>query len=501
MKNFLKGSSVLALGDLITKLLSIIYLIPLQRIDDGIPAIMAMLLIPFSFAIIFTTLGINVILNVEFLKYYKKDSDKLKQVLVAGIVILAFFSFVTILGMYGGAEMLMRSVVGPDYATNPNYPYLVTGTKILAFGTVLYAIAVYLRSLLTAFGEYKIISLSYVTEQILKIALILIGTYYIVGVKEMPVGMSAIVISLGIVISMATTPILYFWKLKKENYLTIFNEGEHSIDLKIYKRILFASIIFFASSIYISAFDQIDLMLLPHLVDPNQLQAIQGEYLTLSMKFVMIPIQLSAAFISVMVREIQVEGRNKEEDMNNIITIVMVYAIVMMVGVYSAGPEAYQLMYGSPLYGTIVFQSLIIPFYITRNIISGYVVTNEGKVASIITSAVVIIGLKAVLDVFYFNLVGLAGLTYASVTAIIISLLILVIPNRKMFIMNKHVFVEKTGLIIKAIVLMVVVTMTNVFIDGLIDSAMLKMVIKGLIVCLLSVVAFYPNYIRFKQGK
>ncbi len=501
MKNFLKGSSVLALGDLITKLLSIIYLIPLQHIDAGIPAIMAMLLIPFSFAIIFTTLGINVILNVEFLKYYQKDADKLKQVLVAGIVILSFFSFITIVAMYGGAELLMQSVVGPDYLTNDYYPYLVTGTKILSLGTVLYAIAVYLRSLLTAFGEYKIISLSYVTEQILKIGLILIGTYYSVVVLNLPVGFSAIVVAVGIVISMATTPLLYLWKLQKGGYLKIFNEGKHSLDLKIYKRILWTSIIFFSSSIYISAFDQIDLMLLPHLVNPGDLQNVQSEYLTLSMKFVMIPIQLSAAFISVMIREIQVEGRDKKDDINKILTIVMIYAIVMMLGVYSAGPEAYQLMYGAPIYGTIIFQSLIIPFYITRNIISGYVVTNDGKVASILISAVVIIGLKAVLDVAFYEIFGLAGLTYASITAIIVSLMILLLPNYKMFIFTKKVIIEKMSLIIKAILLMVVMYLVNQFIDGVTAMIFLRMLIKGLIVCILSAIAFYPDYHRLKHGK
>ncbi len=501
MKNFLKGSSVLALGDLITKLLTIIYLIPLQHIDAEIPSIMAMLLIPFSFAIIFTTLGINVILNVEFLKYYKKDADKLKQVLVAGIVILTFFSTITIIAMYGGAEALMKSALGPNYITNESYEELVIATKILSVGTVLYAIAVYLRSLLTAFGEYKVISLSYVTEQVLKIALILFGTYYTVVILQLPVGVSAIVVALGIVISMATTPVLYLWKLKKSGYLQIFSEGKHSIDLKIYKRILWTSIIFFSSSIYISAFDQIDLMLLPHLVDPQELTSIQSEYLTLSMKFVMIPIQLSAAFISVMIREIHVDGRDKKDDISKILTIVMVYAIIMMLGVYSAGPEAYNLMYTSSLYGTITFQSLIIPFYITRNMISGYIVTNDGKVTSILLSAVIIIALKAVLDLFYFNIFGLPGLTYASITAIIVSLLILLIPNREMFNVTRKTILEKSGLILKAIILLVLMMNINPFVDTLVASTLIRLILKGVTVCILSALAFYSDYIRLKSGR
>lgn len=501
MKNFIKGSSVLALGDLITKLLSVLYLIPLNLIDPAIPAIMAMLLIPFAFAIVFTTLGINVILNVEFIKYYKKDASKLKQVLIAGIVILSAFSLFTITVMYGGAEAIMRQVVGPEWMTNEYYPYLVTSTKLLSVGTVLYAMGVYLRSLLTAFGEYKIISISYVTEQLLKVGLTLFLTYYLIVIKGMNVGVSAYVMSVSIVLSMLTTPLLYLWKLAKEGYLGIFKEGKHTFDKEIYKTILFASLVFFASSLYMSAFDQIDLMILPNLMSGDKLQAAQAEYFNLSMKFVMIPIQLSAAFISVMVREIQVEGRNKKLDLDNMLTIVMIYATVMMLGVWTVGPDAYNLMYGDATFYSISYQALIIPFYIIRNIISGYVVTNDGKVASILTSAVVILISKFVFDIIFFNIFGLAGFSYSSVLSLIISLSILVIPNRHLFLFNKNVLFEKTNIIVKTIIMFIVCVFLKNVLDGAIDIVFLRLIVKGIIVVAMAGLAYYPNFKRLKGQK
>lgn len=503
MRNFLKGSTVLALGDLITKLLSIIYLIPLNKIDPMIPAIMAMLLIPFAFAIVFTTLGINVILNVEFIKYYKKDADKLKQTLIAGIVILSIFSCAAIIGMFGGAEYLMQNIVGPNYLDTPYYNDLVGATRILSLGTVLYAIGVYLRSLLTSFGEYKIISLSYVTEQVLKIGLTLVFTYYFIVVKQMPIGFSAYVLAISIVVSMATTPMLYAWKLAKEGYFKIFKEGKHSFELAIYKNIFYASIIFFASSIYMSAFDQIDLLLLPKLMhDPQQIAQAQSEYFSLSMKIVMIPINLSTAFVSVMVREIQVEGRNKQVDLDNMLTIVMVYAGVMMLGVWAVGSDVYQIMYGNPIFNVISFQALIIPFYIVRNVISGYVVTNDGKVVSILSSALLILLIKYIGDIILFNIFGIAGYSYASVLAIIISLMILIIPNHQMFLINREAITQKTMMILKLIVAFIVVSIIKDVIDssliGVQMQYILGLIIKGLIVLLISGVIFYPEYKRLR---
>ncbi len=503
MRNFLKGSTVLALGDLITKLLSIIYLIPLQKIDPMIPAIMAMLLIPFAFAIVFTTLGINVILNVEFIKYYKKDADKLKQTLVAGIVILSVFSFAAIVGMFGGAEYLMQNIIGPHYASTPYYEDLVGATRILSLGTILYAIGVYLRSLLTSFGEYKIISLSYVTEQVLKIALTLIFTYYFIVVKQMPVGVSAYVLAISIVVSMATTPMLYAWKLARGGYFHIFKEGKHSFELGIYKNIFYASVIFFASSLYMSAFDQIDLMLLPKLInDPQQIAQAQSEYFSLSMKIVMIPINLSTAFVSVMVREIQVEGRNKKVDLDNMLTIVMVYAGVMMLGVWAVGSDVYQLMYGSPFFNVIAFQALIIPFYIVRNVISGYVVTNDGKVPSILTSAVLILVVKYFGDIFLFNIFGLAGYSYASVLAIIVSLMILIVPNHNLFLINRQVIVQKSIMILKVLVAVVVIGFVKSFVDSGFDGVnyghIYGLFIKGIIVLIISGLIFFPDYKRLR---
>ena len=51
MKSFIKGSSILMIGDLLTKFLSVIYLIPLLRFDPLIGRLNANLLIPFGFLI------------------------------------------------------------------------------------------------------------------------------------------------------------------------------------------------------------------------------------------------------------------------------------------------------------------------------------------------------------------------------------------------------------------------------------------------------------------
>lgn len=503
MRNFLKGSTVLALGDLITKLLSIIYLIPLQKIDPLIPAIMAMLLIPFAFAIVFTTLGINVILNVEFIKYYKKDANKLKQTLVAGIVILSIFSFTAMVGMFGGAEYLMQHIIGPHYLETSYYYDLVGATKILSLGTALYAVGVYLRSLLTSFGEYKIISLSYVTEQVLKISLTIALTYYFIVVKHMPVGISAYILAISIVISMATTPMLYAWKLHKGGYFHVFKEGEHSFDIAIYKNIFYASIIFFASSLYMSAFDQIDLMLLPKLMDnPHQIAQAQSEYFSLSMKIVMIPINLSTAFVSVMVREIQVEGRNKQVDMDNMLTIVMVYAGIMMLGVWAVGSDVYHLMYGNPYFNVIAFQALIIPFYIIRNVISGYVVTNDGKVASILTSAVLILVFKYLGDILLFPIFGLAAYSYSSALAILISLMILILPNHKLFLINRQTIIQKSLMVIKVVIAMFIVNVFKNYIDLSFHyipyGHIYGLFIKGFFALIISGIIFFPDYKHLK---
>lgn len=436
MKKFIKGSSILIIGDFLTKVISILYLVPLKQINSQIILLMTNLLIPFGFFIVLTTFGTSVIFTNELVR--AKTDERKKEVLIDVGIIVTLLTIVGCILMIWLSPIMMNIIeVDPK-----SIEVLINGSYILTIGVILFAVSSYLRSFYMAEGEYKIISYTFISEQLLRVGLILLLSYYMFYINNFNVVYSVYIIVFSIMISMLSTVIAFVWKLKHGKYYLKF-KGTYVFKSKNFKYLIITSLIFFMSSIYITLFDQIDLLLmsqqmLAHGFSIGEIDQVKSEYFTLSMKIVMVPITISTAFISVMIKYLGDQVTNKVKEFYKVIIVALIYSSIMLGGILVFGPLAYKILYREPTLGIIRIQALIIPFYIIKNIISGYVLTNDGRKITIIYSAIIIIVLKVILDIALFSILAYYGYIVASIIALTVGTCYTVLSNKKMFmIQNK----------------------------------------------------------------
>ncbi len=481
MKNFIKGSSILMIGDLLTKVISVLYLIPLVRIDEQITVLMTNLLVPFGFFVVFSTIGINLILTNELVKA-KNDDDTKKVLIDVGIILL----IVTIMGSV--IMLLVSPGLMHKIELNETYAIALTrGAQILAIGVILFSITAYIRSILMAYGDYKIISITYITEQIIKVGIIIWGAYYFLVQNSFDVVVIVYVITFSIIISMITTLVAYLYHFIKHRYYLKFTRGNYQFAFKRIKILLISTAILFAGGVYVTVFDLIDLLLsntqlLNHGYSIQYIDTFKSEYFTLSMKIVMVPITISSAFIQVMVKQVG-ESKDNKQEINKIIYFVSIYSLFMLGSIMLMGPNVYEMLYGQLSLGIITIQALMIPMYILKNVIGGYVVTNDGKHSSILISTLIILILKVILDVLLFNVFGIFAYTLSSIISLIVGIIMLIKMNPHIFSNTKMEAFKNLYLYIK-IIAVVLVTLLMMSVTN-IQSLFFNIIVQGVLFMIL----------------
>ncbi len=487
MKGFLKGTTILMAGDLLTKVISVLYLIPLVRINEQITILMANLLIPFGFFIVFSTLGINVILSNELVKSPENE----KKTLINVGIILFFLTAVGSLIMLLITPFIMNSIeLNEVYARA-----LIIGSRILIIGVILFSITSYLRSIMIAYGDYTIISITYITEQLIRVGIIIAGCYYTLVLNNYDVSVVVYIITFAIIISIFSTFIIYMIYFIKKRYYKKFQKGTYTFSSKYIKYLLYSAIVLFSTGIYITLFDMIDLLFLNkqminHGYNIAQINEFKNEYFTLSLKIIMVPITISSAFVQVMIKQVGESIDNKKE-INMIIFIVSIYSIFMAGAIMATGKDVYLLFYGEVSTGIILIQSLIIPAYILKNVISGYLLTNDGNYFSIFYSTFVILVTKIVLDILFFNIFSIYGYVLSSLVALIIGTFILLNKNKNLFIDGKENLKKNSILFAKGILVFLIAIKLDLYINF--DKLFIDIIIEGILFICIFIVLYFKD--------
>ena len=500
MKRFAKGSSILMIGELITKVLAIVYLIPLVVIDPNLSGMTTEIIVTFALALTLASFGINVIMTNEIAKNLNVDKNMLKTSLINGFSLLMAFSFIAFIVMFIFAENIV------SFTYDMSSPYVqdyVIGLKIASFGVILFGISAFISSCLIGVGEYARHSVSLVIEQIFKLIIIL-GLSYIAFVKmDMSLGVMYIITAISIIAPLIIKIIYLLYSLFRYDKFRMFRVGKYIREKKYVRILLFTGIVYAIGTIYVSIFDYIDISLLQNLYSntvPNEeFLIVKNEYVSLSYKFVMIPIQLSGAFISVMFRELTQDGK-KTDTFNSMLELIIVYSILSVLGLGLIGQDMLDMMYPSASFvGLISVQIMIIPFFIIKNFLTSYTATNTLKPRTIVISTVVLIISKIILSIVLFKVMSFYGFIVGSILAIIISTLYLIKSNTILFNFTK-VFKYKALINIrKGVVLAIMFVIISIVINSFMLPIILALIIKFILAIVL--IAFvYRGYVRMFIG-
>lgn len=476
------------IGELFTKVLSVLYLIPLIRINENIGILNATVTIPFGLFVVFGTLGINILLTSEIAKR-RDHPSKLRSCLLGALMLLVLLSVSSGLILLIFAKPIVSAMISDPTYLEP----IILATRILSIGVLLFSITAYLRTIITAYGYFQLVSASYIIEQILKVSLILLGSFYFVYYKQMDVGIYAIILSISIVVSMIFTLGLYLYKLAKEKLLYIFKEGEVSIHWPFLKTMLWGGVVILAASIYASFFEMIDISMMQNFlqfrVSPEQNDLIRGIYFTSSWKIVFIPISIAGGIITVMMTKIG-GNQNDKRHFDTVFNFSLLFGLISMVLLFGVGERAFYFLYNQHSLAIILFQSLLIPAYIVRNILGTYVVSADGKKGSVIISLIIMVIIKIIFNFIFMIFFNFYGVVFSSLLAIIVSIVYLAKVNQDIFMVDHSSNRLKLAMIIISIMACIIVGLLNL----LLTDSFVNMLILFVIDIIICVILYLPLF-------
>lgn len=438
-KNFLKASSILFIGEFLTRFIGFIYLKPLNSIDSSIGFISGIIMQPYSFFLVFAMLGLTNVLTIKLSESYNQPELYKKNFINGGLYILITSLLVTLI-LFIFAPSLITHTSG-DISSILNLSPLINSLKILAFSIIFYAFNMLLKSTFFSQSKYTIVSITYVTEQLIKVGLLLFGCYLLLVKYNFNVEISAYVLSLSTLISIiSTTAIMLIYGIKTKTFEHLKINSKYKFNIKPIYTLFILGAVYFFNGLFVTGFMQIDIFTISSDlqslgISNTDALAIIGDYTTWSWKLISLVLSLGSVFITVMVKHLSERKDKTSSEFNYILNILLIYSLLATVFFLTAGKSFYYWFYANstPMSIFILFsQSLLIPFYLLRIQMSVYAITKNRK-KSIITSTILLFLLKIILNPICFHFFFILGYIISSIIAISISSLLLIHLNKKLF--------------------------------------------------------------------
>lgn len=499
--NFLKSSAILFVGDLLTKILGFVYLAPLARIDGGIGSIQGFLMTPYSFFITFSVMGIT---NVMMYKLgpVLDDKDLYKKHFLDGVYYVLITSVVITGILIVGAQPLMENATPPgiDYLTD-----LVLSLRIIAISILFFAVNTLIRAVMLSKNYVTIISITYITEQIVKLVILLAGCYYYISVKGMDVAVSSYVTAWSVTISVASTTVILIAYAAKMKLFEFMDGAKYKWSPTSFKAIFMLGAVYFVNSIFINGFNQIDLAMLAdslvkHGYSTADAERVTGIYFTWAWKLIMVVITLGSVFVTIMIQQMTRRETIEEKvgELKSVFDLVMLYSMLATVFFLTAGIDFYTWFYGTDDgIKILMIQSLLILPIMIRMQLSVFSIT-VGQRRIVLLSTALIFAVKIILNPIMFNYFEVYGFVYASILACLASIAFMLIFDHKIFKFSKQEYVSIAVSMGKMFVVYLISAAFASFVHGMQLSNFISL---GLISIEILVVFGLLNFSKIKQFK
>lgn len=275
-KNIFRGTLILTIAALITKILSAFYRIPFQNIVGDVGFYIYQQVYPFyGMVIVLSTYGFPVVISKLYAEErLKRDAGNLKQLFMVSALFLFSFGIISFFLLYGRADWI---------AGNMNDPELAPLLRVIAFVFLIMPITSLLRGFFQGSGEMVPTALSQVGEQLIRIITILAGAIYLVKhhYSLYRVGEGAVFGSITGGVASAII-LLYFW-LRKQKRVAPNGLFELTNSIRIIKTLIVQAFPICISSmllIFIQLADSLNLfsLLANSGIDPDTAKEFKGIY-------------------------------------------------------------------------------------------------------------------------------------------------------------------------------------------------------------------------------
>ncbi len=372
---FIKGAFITTFGIVISKILGIVYVIPFHSVigEDG-GALYGYAYTIYLFFMSLSSAGIPLAISKIISEYQALGYHNAKQrAFLIGKRIALLLGFVCFLIILLFAPFLARGILGNVTGGNTvedvTLVIRVIGTAIL----IVPLLSIY-RGYFEGHRFMSPSSISQVIEQMLRVFVIIFGSYFALKTLKLSLSFSVSIALFGATIG-AVGSYLYLY-IKKVKNKKKFNEKIRNInepivsDKAIFKKIIIYAIPFIMIDIFKSFYNYIDMFtVVKGLVKYAQFSVIEAEAVygmlsTWSAKFNMIIMSITTGVIVSLIPNLSESViKNKQKDISKKISqslnIILFFTIPMTLGISFLAKPIWMLFYGESIYGPSVLSYYI----------------------------------------------------------------------------------------------------------------------------------------------
>ena len=456
---FVNGALITTLGIIIAKILGIVYVIPFHSIigDEG-GALYGYAYTIYTLFVSLASAGVplaisRLVSEYQTLGYYKAK----KRVFVMGRKIALLMGFISFIIILIAAPLLAKAVLGNvtggSTIKDVTFVIRVIGTAILIVPTL----SIY-RGYFEGHRLFTPPSVSQVLEQIIRVLIIIFGSYMAIKVFKLnltnAVGIALFGATLGAIAS-------YIYLLEKRiKNKKVFNEkirkvNEPSIsDKVILKKIVYYAIPFIMIDVFKALYNYVDMFtVVKGLVNYANFKTVDAEVIysmlsTWANKFNMIILAISTGVVVSLIPNltesiVKREQKEIEKKINQALSILLFLTVPMTFGISFLAKPIWMLFYGESLYGSSVLSYYIfVGFFIglfTSLIIMIQTLKDKKIVMiSLVTGVIIKLLLNTyLLKGFYnINMPAYYGSITASIIGYLVSIVICLVVLRKKYKIN-----------------------------------------------------------------
>ena len=376
LKNgFVKGAFITTLGIVITKILGILYVIPFHNIigEDG----GALYGYAYTIYVLFMSLssaGIplaisKIVSEYQTLGYYNAK----KRAFEIGKKIALLFGFIAFLILLIFAPLIAKSVLG-DLNGGNTIDDIVFVIRVMSIAILIVPVLSVYRGYFEGHRFMSPPSISQVVEQLIRIFIIILGSYLALNVFKLSLTTAVAVALFGATLG-AFVSCLYLIIKKRKNRkkfterIRIVNEPIIT-NKEIIKKIVIYAFPFIMIDLFKSLYNYIDMVtVVKGLVkyagfSVNDAETIMSMLSTWGNKFNMIVLSISTGVIVSLIPNLtQSVVKNDKKDINKKIcqtlNILLFLTLPMTIGISFLSKPIWLLFYGESLYGPSVLSILI----------------------------------------------------------------------------------------------------------------------------------------------
>ncbi|MFC4801138.1 oligosaccharide flippase family protein [Neobacillus sp. GCM10023253] len=441
----LRGTFILTVGTILSKILGLIYVIPFFQIVGREGTVLYQFsYVPYTIFISIATAGVPLAVSKFISKYNALEEYAVgRKLFKSGLVIMLATGFAAFLVMYIAAPVLAEMSIGDEKANIGN---VTTVMRAVSFALIVVPFMSLIRGYFQGHQSMGPSALSQVIEQIVRITFTLLGAYIVLqvfhGKMVTAVSVATFAAFTGAIGGLLV--LFWYWYKRKPHLdeLLTHDKGTIEISLKeIYKEIFISAFPFVLVGIANPLFQAIDQFTFTKAMAAIGKAKVAEDYFSIlnfeSHKIVIIPVSLAIGFSLALVPSITkafVEGNRKSlnHQLNQTFQVLLFLTLPAAIGLSLLAEPVYTAFYEHNLLGAGVLSTyapvaiLFSLYSVTAAILQGI---NEQRFT--ILSLLVGLLIKLTLNIPLIELMEIKGAVLATTLGYTASIIINIIIIKK----------------------------------------------------------------------